>query len=85
MKRSPLALSRRPPSPRTASVTSVPATSSGQTIPVGWYCTSSMSVRLHPACRARAIPSPVFSSRREEDRRQSRVCPPAARITASAR
>jgi hypothetical protein len=31
------------------------------------------------------MPSPVFSSRRDDDRRQIRVWPPAARTTASAR
>ena len=31
------------------------------------------------------MPSPVFSSRRDEDRRQIRVWPPAASTTASAR
>jgi hypothetical protein len=37
-----------------------------------------------PASTARRKESPVFSSRREEVRRQMRVCPPAARMTASA-
>src|SRR5215207_6841249 len=85
MNRSPSAFLSCPPSPRTASVTSVPAASSGATIPVGWNWTSSMSASRQPARRARYIPSPVFSSRRDDDRRQIRVCPPAASTTASAR
>ena len=35
-----------PPSPRTASVTSRPATPGGHTIPVGWNWTNSMSIEL---------------------------------------
>src|SRR6266536_2854603 len=42
MKRSPSPLRRMPPSPRTASVTSRPATPGGQTMPVGGNCTNSM-------------------------------------------
>ena len=38
-----------------------------------------------PASTARRKASPVFSSRREDVRRQIRVWPPAARMTASAR
>src|SRR4029450_6801530 len=85
MNRSPRAFLSCPPSPRTASVTSVPAASSGATIPVGWNWTSSMSESRQPARRARYMPSPVFSSRREDERRQIRVWPPAASTTASAR
>jgi hypothetical protein len=57
----------------------------GATIPVGWNWTSSMSWSGQPARKARYMPSPVFSSRREDDRRQIRVWPPAASTTASAR
>ena len=63
---------------RTASVTKVPATSSGATMPVGWNCTSSMSITRQPAWSASAIASPKFSSRRDELRRQ------IARVTATA-
>ena len=44
-----LALRRIPPSPRTASVTSRPTTPGGQTIPVGWNWTNSMSISSAPA------------------------------------
>ena len=84
MNRSPAAFRRIPPSPRTASVTRVPADSSGKTMPVGWNWTSSMSRSRHPASAASRIASPVFSSRRDDERRQIRVCPPAASTIASA-
>jgi len=61
MKRSPAALRKIPPSPRTLSVTSSPRTLSGQTMPVGWNCTNSMSINLAPAHSAIAAPSPVLS------------------------
>ena len=54
-------------------------------MPVGWNCTSSMSITRQPARSARAIASPKFSSRREELRRQIRVWPPPHSTTASAR
>src|SRR5690606_19375311 len=38
-----------PPSPRTPSVTRMPRTEGGQTIPVGWNCTNSMSISSAPA------------------------------------
>ncbi|GAA2838709.1 hypothetical protein GCM10020220_029530 [Nonomuraea rubra] len=84
MKRSPSPLRRIPPSPLAASETSVPAALSGAIRPDGWNCTSSASRMRQPARTARRKESPVFSSRREEVRRQIRVCPPVARITASA-
>src|SRR5690606_41337637 len=56
---------------------------SGSRMPDGWNCTSSGSRSRAPASTARRNESPVFSSRREEVRRQIRLCPPAARITAS--
>ena len=61
MKRSPFLLRRMPPSPRTASVTRIPCTPGGQTIPVGWNCTNSMSSSSAPASYASAMPSPVHS------------------------
>ncbi|CAB4841284.1 unannotated protein [freshwater metagenome] len=61
IKRSPSELVRIPPSPRTDSVTKIPRTDGGQTIPVGWNCRNSMSTRFAPALRASACPSPVPS------------------------
>ena len=42
-------------------MTRIPRTDSGQTIPVGWNCTASMSMRSAPAHRDMAWPSPVDS------------------------
>ena len=61
MKRLPSELRSTPPSPRTPSVTRMPRTDRGQTMPVGWNCTHSMSMRSAPAHRAMAWPSPVDS------------------------
>src|SRR6476619_5963216 len=61
MNRLPSEFFRIPPSPRTDSVTSSPLTDGGQTMPVGWNCTNSMLIRLAPARRASAWPSPVYS------------------------
>src|SRR5207244_7822038 len=61
MKRSLLVFFNVPPSPRTPSVTRMPRTDGGQTIPVGWNCTNSMSIRSPPAQSARDWPSPVYS------------------------
>ncbi len=61
MNRLPSEFFSTPPSPRTDSVTSSPFTDGGQTMPVGWNCTNSMLIRLAPARRARAWPSPVYS------------------------
>ena len=61
MNRLPSELRSTPPSPRTDSVTSSPATDSGQTMWVGWNCTNSMFSRVAPASRASACPSPVYS------------------------
>ncbi len=61
MNRLPSELRSTPPSPRTDSVTSSPATDSGQTMCVGWNCTNSMFSRVAPASRASACPSPVYS------------------------
>src|ERR687891_1578450 len=49
MNRSPSALRSTPPSPRTPSVTRMPRTDGGHTIPVGWNWTNSMSMRSAPA------------------------------------
>ena len=61
INRSPRLLVRIPPSPRTDSVTKIPRTEGGQTIPVGWNCKNSISTKLAPALRASAWPSPVPS------------------------
>src|SRR5581483_3946231 len=58
---SPFEFLRIPPSPRTASVTRSPFTPGGQTIPVGWNCTNSISISSAPASYASACPSPVYS------------------------
>ena len=51
----------RPPSPRTASVTRMPFTPGGHTMPVGWNWTNSMSINSAPARNASAWPSAVYS------------------------
>jgi len=61
MKRSPWLFRSVPPSPRTPSVTTIPRTEGGHTIPVGWNWTNSMSIRSAPAQSAAACPSPVYS------------------------
>ncbi len=49
MKRRPSLFLRMPPSPRTPSVTRMPWTLGGHTIPVGWNWTNSMSTSSAPA------------------------------------
>src|SRR5207247_1044023 len=49
MNRSPSLFRSTPPSPRTPSVTRIPRTPAGHTIPVGWNCTISMSRSWAPA------------------------------------
>src|ERR687897_303793 len=61
MNRLPSLLRSTPPSPRTPSVTRMPRTLGGQTMPVGWNCTISMSIRSAPASRPMLMPSPVYS------------------------
>src|SRR5262252_1612094 len=61
MNRLPSLFFSVPPSPRTPSVTRLPRTDGGHTIPVGWNWTNSMSIRSAPASYARACPSPVYS------------------------
>src|SRR6266508_3868860 len=65
MNRRPSALRSTPPSPRTPSVTRIPRTDGGHTMPVGWNCTNSMSIRSAPAHSASAWPSPVYSQELE--------------------
>ena len=61
MKRLPAEFFSTPPSPRTDSVTRIPRTDGGQTIPVGWNCTNSMFTSVAPAASASECPSPVYS------------------------
>ncbi len=61
MKRVPSELRSTPPSPRTPSVTRMPRTDSGHTMPVGWNWTHSMSMTSAPAQMAMAWPSPTDS------------------------
>ena len=61
MNRFPSLFRNTPPSPRTPSVTRMPRTLGGHTMPVGWNCTNSMSISSAPARYARACPSPVYS------------------------
>ena len=60
MNRSPLLFRSVPPSPRTLGDEDA-AHAGGQTIPVGWNWTNSMSMRSAPARSAIAWPSPVYS------------------------
>src|SRR5438067_9807489 len=61
MNRLPSEFFSTPPSPRTPSVTRMPLTLGGQTMPVGWNCTNSMLINVAPARSASACPSPVYS------------------------
>ena len=54
MKRLPSEFLRTPPSPRTDSVTRMPLTDGGQTMPVGWNWTNSMLSSVAPAFMASA-------------------------------
>src|SRR4028119_1717272 len=61
MNRLPAEFRRTPPSPRTLSVTRIPRTDGGHTIPVGWNWTNSMLTSPAPAWSASECPSPVYS------------------------
>src|SRR6478609_4161312 len=76
MKRSPLAFSRMPPSPRTASVIRIPAPAT----PVGWNCQNSMSSSGMPARAAMPRPSPVLMKALVEAWKM-RPAPPVASST----
>src|SRR3954452_2781250 len=84
MNRLPSELRSTPPSPRTDSVTRMPLTEGGQTMPVGWNCTNSMLIRLEPARSASACPSPVYSQEFEVTLKDLPI-PPVASTTAGAR
>ena len=72
-----------PPSPRTLSVTRMPRTEGGHTMPVGWNWTNSMSIRSAPAHRASEWPSPVYSQEFDVTF-QALPMPPVASTTALA-
>src|SRR5678810_1241205 len=61
MNRRPSLFLRMPPSPRTPSVTRIPRTLGGQTMPVGWNCMNSMSIKSAPTSATMVHPSPVYS------------------------
>jgi hypothetical protein len=61
MNRLPSLFLRTPPSPRTPSVTRMPLTLGGHTMPVGWNWMNSRSCKAAPASYASAYPSPVYS------------------------
>ena len=79
MKRSPLLLSRMPPSPRTPSVISTPAPAT----PVGWNCQNSMSCSGMSARAVMPRPSPVLMNALV-DAAKIRPAPPVAKIVAFA-
>ena len=83
MKRLPSELRSTPPSPRTDSVTRMPFTDGGQTMPVGWNWMNSMLMRAAPARRARACPSPVYSHELLVTLNDLPI-PPVARMTTGA-
>ena len=83
MNRLPSVFRSTPPSPRTDSVTSRPATDSGQTMPVGWNWTNSMFISFAPASRASACPSPLYSQELDVILKV-RPMPPVARMTVGA-
>lgn len=83
MNRLPSELRSTPPSPRTDSVTRMPFTEGGQTMPVGWNWTNSMFSSGAPASRASAWPSPVYSQELEVVLKDLPI-PPVASTTAGA-
>ena len=83
MKRLPSEFFRTPPSPRTDSVTRMPFTDGGQTMPVGWNWTNSMFSSVAPAFIASAWPSPVYSQEFEVTLKDLPM-PPVASTTAGA-
>ena len=72
-----------PPSPRTDSVTRIPFTDGGQTMPVGWNWMNSMLISVAPARSASACPSPVYSQELLVTLNDLPT-PPVARMTAGA-
>lgn len=72
-----------PPSPRTPSVTRIPFTLGGQTMPVGWNWMNSMLISVAPARSASAWPSPVYSQEFDVTLKDLPI-PPVASTTAGA-
>ncbi len=83
MNRLPSEFRSTPPSPRTDSVTRMPFTDGGQTMPVGWNWTNSMLSSGAPASSASAWPSPVYSHELDVTLKDLPM-PPVARTTAGA-
>ena len=83
MNRLPSEFFSTPPSPRTPSVTRIPFTLGGHTMPVGWNWMNSMLIRVAPARSARAWPSPVYSQELEVTLNDLPM-PPVASTTAGA-
>ena len=83
MNRLPSEFLSTPPSPRTDSVTRMPLTDGGQTMPVGWNCTNSMLISDAPASSASAWPSPVYSQELEVTLKDLPM-PPVASTTVGA-
>src|SRR3990167_1117445 len=81
MKRLPSAFLSVPPSPRTPSVTRMPRTLGGQTMPVGWNWMHSMSMSSAPASSASRMPSPVHSQELDVNFHDFPI-PPVASTTA---
>ena len=83
MKRLSSELRSTPPSPRTDSVTRIPLTDGGHTMPVGWNWMNSMLTSDAPARSASACPSPVYSQELLVTLKDLPM-PPVARMTAGA-
>jgi hypothetical protein len=83
MNRLPSEFLSTPPSPRTPSVTRMPLTDGGQTMPVGWNWMNSMFSRVDPARSASAMPSPVHSHELDVVLKDLPI-PPVAMTTAGA-
>lgn len=83
MNREPSEFLSTPPSPRTPSVTRMPLTLGGHTMPVGWNWMNSMLISDAPARSASAWPSPVYSQEFEVTLNDLPI-PPVANTTAGA-
>src|SRR5882724_10405202 len=79
MNRLPSELRSTPPSSRTDSVTRMPRTDGGHTMPVGWNWMNSMFISCAPASIASACPSPLYSQELEVTL-NVRPTPPVARM-----
>ena len=81
MNRAPSEFFSTPPSPRTPSVTRMPFTLGGHTMPVGWNWMNSMLISDAPARSASECPSPVYSHEFDVTLNDLPI-PPVARTTA---